>query len=69
MSTTVRCTISGEPPRKGGILDALRRSPLVGADLDITDAGLEHLKGLDKLEEFTATDTKVTDEGVRRLQK
>jgi len=32
---TVRCTISGEPPRKGGILTALRRSPLVGADLDI----------------------------------
>jgi hypothetical protein len=32
---TVRRTISGEPPRKGGILDALRRSPLVGADLDV----------------------------------
>lgn len=26
----------GEPPRKGGILAALRRSPLVGADLDLT---------------------------------
>ncbi len=26
-------TISGEPARKGGILAALRRSPLVGADL------------------------------------
>ena len=25
--------IAGEPPRKGGILAALRRSPLVGADL------------------------------------
>ena len=24
--------IAGQPPRKGGILDALRRSPLVGAD-------------------------------------
>jgi hypothetical protein len=24
--------IAGEPPRKGGILEALRRSPLVGAD-------------------------------------
>jgi hypothetical protein len=33
---TVRRTISGQPPRKGGILDALRRSPLVGADLDIS---------------------------------
>jgi hypothetical protein len=33
---TVRRTISDEPSRKGGILDALRRSPLVGADLDTT---------------------------------
>ena len=32
---TVRRTISGEPPQKGGILNALRRSPLVGADLDL----------------------------------
>lgn len=31
---TVSRSITGEPPRKGGILDALRRSPLVGADLD-----------------------------------
>jgi hypothetical protein len=31
----VRRTISGEPPKKGGILTALRRSPLVGADLDL----------------------------------
>jgi len=29
-------SIAGEPPRKGGILAALRRSPLVGADLDLT---------------------------------
>ncbi len=29
-------TMGGEPPRKGGILDALRRSPLVGADLELT---------------------------------
>ena len=28
-------TISGEPPNKGGILNALRRSPLVGADLNL----------------------------------
>ena len=27
-------TISGDPPKTGGILEALRRSPLVGADLD-----------------------------------
>jgi hypothetical protein len=28
-------SIAGEPPEKGGILAALRRSPLVGADLDL----------------------------------
>ena len=32
---TVSRTIAGEPPRTGGILDALRRSPLAGADLDL----------------------------------
>jgi hypothetical protein len=32
----VRRTISGEPSKKGGILNALRRSPLVGADLDLS---------------------------------
>jgi hypothetical protein len=32
---TVRLTISEKPPKKGGILNALRRSPLVGADLDL----------------------------------
>ena len=31
----VRLTVSGEPPKKGGILKALRRSPLVGADLNL----------------------------------
>jgi len=31
-------TIAGEPPRKGGILAALRRSPLVGSDLDLKRA-------------------------------
>jgi hypothetical protein len=25
----------GEPPKTGGVLDALRRSPLVGADLNL----------------------------------
>jgi hypothetical protein len=29
-------SVSDEPAKKGGILAALRRSPLVGADLDIT---------------------------------
>jgi hypothetical protein len=33
--TSVSLTISGEQPKKGGILNALRRSPLVGADLDL----------------------------------
>jgi len=33
---TVRRTISGEQPKKGGILNALRRSPMVGADLDLS---------------------------------
>jgi hypothetical protein len=28
-------TIAGEPPKKGGILAALRRSPLVGAELNL----------------------------------
>jgi hypothetical protein len=32
---TVRFTVSGAQQKKGGILNALRRSPLVGADLDL----------------------------------
>jgi transposase len=36
LRATVSQTISGEPPKKGGILAALRRSPLVGADFDLT---------------------------------
>lgn len=32
---TVARNVAGEPPRKGGILAALRRSPLVGADLNL----------------------------------
>ena len=32
---TLRLTISGKQSKKGGILNALRRSPLVGADLDL----------------------------------
>lgn len=31
----IKRSIAGEPARKGGILAALRRSPLVGADLDL----------------------------------
>ena len=32
---TLRRTVSDEPPKKGGILRALRRSPLVGIDLNV----------------------------------
>jgi hypothetical protein len=34
LRAAVSQTIGGEPPKKGGILAALRRSPLVGADLN-----------------------------------
>jgi hypothetical protein len=33
---TLRQTISGKPAKTGGILAALRRSPLVGTDLDFS---------------------------------
>ncbi|MBZ9676320.1 hypothetical protein [Mesorhizobium sp. ES1-1] len=36
--------VTGEPPRKGGILAALRRSPLVGAGLDLTRSSEEGRK-------------------------
>jgi len=36
LRATVTKSVAGEPPKKGGILAALRRSPLVGADLDLT---------------------------------
>jgi hypothetical protein len=36
LRATISRSIAGEPPRKGGILAALRRSPLVEADLDLT---------------------------------
>jgi hypothetical protein len=36
LRAAVSKTIAGEPPKKGGILAALRRSPLVGADLDLS---------------------------------
>ena len=36
LRATVSKSVAGGPPRKGGILAALRRSPLVGADLRIT---------------------------------
>jgi len=36
LRAAVSRTIAGDPPRKGGILAALRRSPLVDAGLDLT---------------------------------
>ena len=33
LRAAVSQTIADEPPRKGGVLEALRRSPLVGADI------------------------------------
>lgn len=34
--SAVKTAVAGEPPKPGGILTALRRSPLVGADLDLS---------------------------------
>jgi hypothetical protein len=36
LRAAVSQTVAGEPPKKGGVLAALRRSPLAGADLDLT---------------------------------
>lgn len=33
LRTVVNQSLTGKPPRKGGILEALRRSPLVGAEV------------------------------------
>ena len=35
----------------------------------VTDAGLEHLKGMTNLRKLTLVDTQVTDEGVDKLQQ
>lgn len=34
--TAVKTAVAGEPPKPGRILTALRRSPLVGAELDLS---------------------------------
>lgn len=36
LRATVSQSIAGEPPKRGGILAALRRSPLIAADLDLS---------------------------------
>lgn len=33
---TIQQAVAGEAPKTGGVLAALRRSPLVGADLDLS---------------------------------
>ncbi len=38
LRAAVKQTVSGEPPKKGGIVKALLSSPLVGAELDLTRA-------------------------------
>jgi len=35
LRASVRQAVAGEPAKKGGILAALRRSPMLGADLDL----------------------------------
>jgi hypothetical protein len=39
------------------------------SDTQVTDTGLEHLKGLTNLERLELNRTQVTDEGVRKLQE
>lgn len=41
---TISQTVSGAPPRRGGIVAALRRSPLVGAELDLARPRVEERK-------------------------
>lgn len=36
LRTIVSQSVSGNPPKKGGILAALRRSPLMGTDIEVT---------------------------------
>lgn len=36
LRSEVSRTVAGEPARRGGVLAALRRSPLVGVELDLT---------------------------------
>jgi hypothetical protein len=42
--TTVSRTIAGEKSKKGGILAALRNSPLVGANLEVSRAATQDRK-------------------------
>jgi hypothetical protein len=42
--TIVSRAVAGKPPAKGGVLNALRRSPLVGADLDLSRSHVDGRK-------------------------
>ena len=53
-----------KPPAQGKHLQELNV-----CNTNVTDAGLEHLKGLNQLQRLVLVDTKVTDEGVKRLQQ
>ena len=44
LRAAVSRSMAGEAPKKGSILAALRRSPLVGADLDLTRPRVEGRK-------------------------
>ena len=50
-------------------LTKLERLALVGTLTKVTDAGLEHLKGLTNLEGLWLDHTKVTDADVARLKQ
>lgn len=41
LRAAVKTLVADEPPVRGGILAALRRSPLVGADIDLSRPGIE----------------------------
>ncbi len=67
---------NGEPPRWYSWLRKLQGDEHLGnavyVDLEgrpITDAGLEHLKGLTNLELLVLGDTQVTDEGIKKLRE
>jgi hypothetical protein len=62
----VRVTDAGLENLKG--LKQLQRLDLTCL-FQVTDAGLENLKGLDQLQELKLEATKVTDEGVAKLQR
>ena len=62
--------IVAEVERLGGTV-AVDEDTVIGVDLmytDVTDAGLEHLKGLTNLQSVKLTRTKVTDAGLEHLK-